>query len=256
MSSNLNSEEKKSVNKKSVIIICPICKIMKEIIIPVNKLTKPLNTISIQKGKICDHTFQLFIDKNFAVRGYQKVDHEIENESKLPKGDFLIKVIILGDFQVGKTAITRRFVENKFDEGYLPTLQLKISKRVLKIGDMNMTIMIWDIGGQITHMAPYRSRFYQGAQACLIVIDRTRNETLDHVERWYKDAKKSINNNIPFILVGNKSDLQHKIMVSEKDLKSKALEMNFKYMTTSAKTSANIEDLFIDLSKRHFEYRN
>jgi hypothetical protein len=63
----------------SVNIICPICKVKKVINIPksiVNQ-AKQLSTISIPKGTICKHHFQIFIDKNFSVRGYQKVDFEL-----------------------------------------------------------------------------------------------------------------------------------------------------------------------------------
>ena len=59
-------------------IICPACKSKKKILISKIKL-KPnnLTTISIPSGSICEHTFQAFIDKQFKVRGYQKVDLEI-----------------------------------------------------------------------------------------------------------------------------------------------------------------------------------
>ncbi len=45
----------------------------------INK-ARHLTTISLPKGLICDHHFQAFIDKNFAVRGYQKVYFEFENK--------------------------------------------------------------------------------------------------------------------------------------------------------------------------------
>ncbi|MFW9936503.1 MAG: hypothetical protein ACFFD5_02565 [Candidatus Thorarchaeota archaeon] len=60
-------------------IICPICKVKKVINIPksiVNQ-AKQLSTISIPKGTVCKHHFQIFIDKNFSIRGYQKVDFEL-----------------------------------------------------------------------------------------------------------------------------------------------------------------------------------
>ncbi|MFX0072631.1 MAG: hypothetical protein ACFFAO_16225 [Candidatus Hermodarchaeota archaeon] len=66
--------------KVEVKIVCPICKTEEELCIPksIINYAKQLTTISIQKGLICEHHFQAFIDKNFKVRGYQKIDFEFE----------------------------------------------------------------------------------------------------------------------------------------------------------------------------------
>ena len=67
------------IKKGEVQIVCPICKTEKQLNIPETILNqaKPLTTISIQKGLLCNHHFQAFIDKNFKVRGYQKIDFEV-----------------------------------------------------------------------------------------------------------------------------------------------------------------------------------
>jgi len=63
-------------------IVCPICRASKVMKFPKSVINKArhLTTISLPKGLICDHHFQAFLDKNFAVRGYQKVDFEFENK--------------------------------------------------------------------------------------------------------------------------------------------------------------------------------
>ncbi|MBY8979093.1 MAG: hypothetical protein KGD72_01775 [Candidatus Lokiarchaeota archaeon] len=76
---------------KYVQVICPVCKSKDVIQIPksvINNATQ-LTTISVPKGKICQHHFQLFLDKNFVIRGYQKVDFQIINDQgvKLDKID-------------------------------------------------------------------------------------------------------------------------------------------------------------------------
>ena len=64
-------------------ITCPVCKIQKELKFPksVIKEARQLTTISLPKGLLCDHHFQAFIDKNFIVRGYQKVDFEFDKKN-------------------------------------------------------------------------------------------------------------------------------------------------------------------------------
>ena len=66
-------------------IICPVCKIKKEIKFPKSVINEEgqLTTISLPKGLLCDHHFQAFVDKNFIVRGYQKVDFEFENKNSV-----------------------------------------------------------------------------------------------------------------------------------------------------------------------------
>ena len=68
-------------------IECPICKARKVLKFPKSVISKArhLTTISLPKGLICDHHFQAFLDKNFAVRGYQKVDFEFENKEDQKK---------------------------------------------------------------------------------------------------------------------------------------------------------------------------
>jgi len=68
-------------------INCPICKSSKVLKFPKSVISKSrhLTTISLPKGLVCDHHFQAFLDKNFAVRGYQKVDFEFENKEDQKK---------------------------------------------------------------------------------------------------------------------------------------------------------------------------
>jgi hypothetical protein len=71
-----------------ITFICPICKTKKELRFPKSVVdeNKNLTTISIPKGLICAHHFQAFIDKNYNIRGYQKVDFEFTPRSEnIPK---------------------------------------------------------------------------------------------------------------------------------------------------------------------------
>ncbi len=163
----------------------------------------------------------------------------------LPKGDYPTKVIITGDYSVGKTSLIKSFVENAFQENYISTLGCEISKKTLELSEeTKISFIVWDIAGQREQMLPYRNKFYNGANAAFIVLDRTRPNNLESVEYWHKDIKKSISANIPIILVGNKSDLIDKIVISEDDIKSVANKLGFYYILTSAKTGENINDSF------------
>jgi len=171
----------------------------------------------------------------------------------LPKGVFSSKLIITGDYQVGKTSLIRRYVENRFEDSYISTIGVEISKKVLEVGDeTKINLIIWDIGGQIAQMAPYRARFYNGANAAFIVLDRTRHKTLEDVEMWYNDIKKSVDKKIPVVIVGNKSDIET-ITVSEEDIQKMANKFGFHYILTSCLTGENVNDAFLYVGLKYLE---
>ncbi len=77
-------------NPAKIQFICPVCKAEKALQFPKSVITqaKGLSTLSIASGLVCEHQFQAFVDKNCAVRGYQRVDFEfekIETEEKTLK---------------------------------------------------------------------------------------------------------------------------------------------------------------------------
>lgn len=63
---------------EEITVVCPTCRNKKELKIPIKIInqSKQLTTVSIPSGTVCEHGFQSFVDKNFKVRGYQKVDFE------------------------------------------------------------------------------------------------------------------------------------------------------------------------------------
>ncbi|MHA1458312.1 MAG: hypothetical protein ACTSQR_01455 [Promethearchaeota archaeon] len=84
---NLNTQIGELNEYSDVKIDCPVCKASKVMKFPKSVINKArhLTTISLPKGLICDHHFQAFLDKNFAVRGYQKVDFEFESKKDQKK---------------------------------------------------------------------------------------------------------------------------------------------------------------------------
>ncbi|MFN3372526.1 MAG: Rab family GTPase, partial [Chloroflexus sp.] len=83
------------------------------------------------------------------------------------------KICLLGEFSVGKTSLIRRFVEGIFDERYLSTLGVKISRHSLTIDHIDMNLIIWDTtGGERFNQIV--QNYYRGAAGALLVCDLTR----------------------------------------------------------------------------------
>jgi small GTP-binding protein len=175
-------------------------------------------------------------------------------EGELPIGDFSTKIIMTGNYQVGKTSLVSRFVRNLFKESYQSTIGVDLSETVVNIGDdTKVKFVIWDIGGQISQIAPYRKRFYEGANSAFIVVDRTRMETLKSVDLWYNDINNYVPEDITIIIVANKSDLTDEIEISEDDIKKVADKYGFHYILTSAKTGENVNDAFLYIAYKFLE---
>ena len=197
------------------------------------------------------------------ITGAEKVSLEIpelirvlskSKEGILVKGEFNTKLILCGDYQVGKTSLIKRFVENSFQENYISTIGVEIHKKVVEVSSGTViNFLIWDIGGQITQMAPYRNRFYSGANAAFIVVDRSRANNQESVRFWFDEIKEVVESDIPIVIVGNKSDLVNEIVVSELNIKSIAEEYGFHYIMTSAKTGDNVNDAFHYIAFRFLE---
>jgi small GTP-binding protein len=172
-------------------------------------------------------------------------------DGKIPTGDYSLKLILIGDYKVGKTSLIFRFVKNLFKESYQSTVGVEISKKTVELAkNTKVDFAIWDIGGQITQMSPYRKRFYEGSHAAFIVIDRTKQDSIDSFQKWYNEITKFIGKKINIIIIGNKSDLEDKIIISEAQIKKLANEHNFHYILTSAKTGENVNDSFFYIAYR------
>jgi len=170
---------------------------------------------------------------------------------KLPAGEFSNKLILTGDYQVGKTSLINRFIDNSFSESYISTLQVEISKKIMEVSaETKVNFIIWDIAGQRKTIKP---NFYSGANAAFMVVDRTRKETLENINIWYDEIKATVKAKIPVVLVGNKTDMVDSIEVSEEDLKEFAQKRGFHYILTSAKTGENVNDTFLYIAYKVME---
>ena len=170
---------------------------------------------------------------------------------KLPAGEYSNKLILTGDYQVGKTSLINRFIDNSFSENYISTLQVQISKKSMDVSaETKVNFIIWDIAGQRNTVKP---NFYLGANAAFMVVDRTRKETLENIEMWYNELRSAVKTNIPVVLVGNKTDMIDSIEVSEEDLREFAQKKGFHYILTSAKTGENVNDTFLYIAYKVME---
>ena len=152
------------------------------------------------------------------------------------------KVCLLGDFAVGKTSLIRRFVENRFDDKYLSTIGVKISRKTIAREEHLTNLLIWDLAGG-DDFSKAGSSYLRGAVGALVVCDLTRPETLEALA-YYAKQLRAINETAVLVFVGNKADLVEERKISEADLSQASHDFGAQCLLTSALTGSNVEDAF------------
>ena len=158
------------------------------------------------------------------------------------------KVCLLGDFAVGKTSLVRQFVEGRFDDKYLSTIGVKVSRKTVARTDYQLNLLIWDLVGG-TEFSRREIGYLVGAAGALIVCDLTRAETLDPLSR-YTQQMRIINPNASIILIGNKVDLVQERVIGDAELTAVAGDLQSEYLLTSAKTGEQVEASFSRLAAK------
>jgi len=160
---------------------------------------------------------------------------------------WVIKMTLLGEKNVGKTSLVYRFIENKFRENYKATLGVNLLKKDMDING-GVSAQIWDLGGQESFRS-LRKLYLEGANGGLVIFDLTDRNSFDKLNEWIESFKNTRGEQ-PLLLIGNKSDLENKIKITDKEASQYAQNNNMDLILTSAKTGKNVEEAFIKLTKR------
>ncbi|XP_050351363.1 ras-related protein Ral-a isoform X2 [Nymphalis io] len=158
----------------------------------------------------------------------------------------LHKVIMVGSGGVGKSALTLQFMYDEFVEDYEPTKADSYRKKVVLDGE-EVQIDILDTAGQEDYAA-IRDNYFRSGEGFLCVFSITEPESFDATQEFREQILRVKNDeNIPFLLVGNKSDLGDKRRVPLDACRERAAAWQVPYVETSAKTRDNVDKAFLSL---------
>ena len=171
--------------------------------------------------------------------------------------DYLFKLLLIGDSGVGKSCLLLRFADDTYTESYISTIGVDFKIRTIELDGKTVKLQIWDtyvgyfallfLSGFRAGQERFRtitSSYYRGAHGIIIVYDVTDRQSFQNVEHWLKEIDKYATGNVNKLLVGNKSDLQSKKVVTYDEAKEFADKHGIKFLETSAKNSHNVEQAF------------
>lgn len=171
--------------------------------------------------------------------------NETQSDVALDVITYKIKLVFLGDSNVGKTSIIHRFCENKFEEnGIVSTIAVAFKNKFLKIDSYTQVNMnIWDTAGQEKYRSMTRD-YLRNSHGVFLVFDLSNKKSFDSLNLWLGEINNSdINKNYVKMLIGNKLDSKTK-EVDKETAKKFGEENDMKYLEVSAKDGINIESMF------------
>ena len=176
-----------------------------------------------------------------------KFNSTLIEKSNINKESYSIKIILLGDVSVGKTAIINRYIDGKFDDNYSCTISVQSRKKEISFNqDISIEMSIWDTCGEEKYRALTR-QYYRESNGILLVFDLNRNKTFLNLTKWMKEIKEVAPKDVLIALVGNKVDLKRE--VNKNDVENFAEENNLIYYEISAKDGINVDFAFEKLAK-------
>ena len=153
-----------------------------------------------------------------------------------------IKLLIVGDSNVGKTSLLLQYTDNYYPDQHTATIGFEYKIKIFQYKNYNIKLQIWDTAGQ-ERFHSITNNFFHNADGILFVYDITNRQTFDGVKVWIKEAEE-IGNFYKRILIGNKCDLSEKRNISIEELENYCMEKNMQFFETSAKENIYLVEAF------------
>ena len=166
--------------------------------------------------------------------------------------EFIFKVLMLGNSNVGKSSLFLRFVDDIWNDTFVPTIGVDFKIKTIEIDQKKVKMQIWDTAGQ-ERFKNIISSYYRGANGILLIYDVTEKESFKSLSNWLIEIEKNGNKNVLKVLIGNKSDLEDKRVISFNQGKEFSDMYGLKFIETSAKKNLNVNEAFESLGREIME---
>merc|ERR1711998_53968 len=154
-----------------------------------------------------------------------------------------IKLLLIGDSGVGKSSLLQRYAADEWHAKFVSTIGIDFKVQRMEVAGEKVKLQIWDTAGQ-ERFRNITQAYYRGAMGIFVCFDLTDDLSFKNVQRWMKSIEQFSNDQVQIMLVGAKSDMQEKRMVTTAEAESLAAHYHINYFETSAKVNANVQEVF------------
>lgn len=163
-----------------------------------------------------------------------------------------VKLIIIGDEDVGKSSLMVRYVDDQFEKSFngplgveykIKQLEIPYNEKIYKV-----RLKIWDTFGQ-EKFRTLTSSFYRNSNGVFVVYDISDPKSFENVELWLREMERYIHYPRPVFIIGNKTDLTDDRQISQVHGKILADNLGAKFYEVSAKNNENVSLIFEKMAK-------
>ncbi|TYZ69363.1 hypothetical protein PybrP1_001353 [[Pythium] brassicae (nom. inval.)] len=165
-----------------------------------------------------------------------------------------LKIIVVGNGNVGKTSMTTRYAKGKYTGNYKKTIGVDFMEKSVELRDLGeaVNLMIWDTAGQEEFDA-LTSRYYKGAGAVIYVFSTVDRDSFDDLPRWKRKVEEECGR-ICQVLVQNKIDLADDAAMSRAEVEDMADYMNIRLFRSCVQDNVNVKEVFEHLCRQFLKY--
>uniref|UniRef100_A0AAQ6AAE3 EF-hand domain-containing protein n=1 Tax=Amphiprion ocellaris TaxID=80972 RepID=A0AAQ6AAE3_AMPOC len=162
--------------------------------------------------------------------------------------DRLFKIVLVGNSSVGKTSLLRRFCDDSFHSGTSATVGIDYSVKTITVDSSQVALQLWDTAGQ----ERYRSitkQFFRKADGVVVMYDITAEQSFTAVRQWLTSVKEGAGEDIPLMLLGNKTDKEIERQIQKAVGERLAKDSQMSFYECSAYSGFNVVESMVHLAR-------
>ena len=163
--------------------------------------------------------------------------------------DYVCKILLLGDCNVGKTCFLLRYVDEQFDDSHISTIGVDFRTKLFQINSEEiLKLQIWDTAGQ-DKFKSITKNYFRGTNGIILMYDITSKNSFKNIKNWLGQIKDILGDDVCVVLVGNKCDLKSERLIPVELALILANEYKLSFFESSARENIYVKNIFDHLIK-------